>query len=130
MGWERFSAHFVEEECAMKAAITVLAGDGIGPEGTSQAVTVMSRVASKFGHEFIFNDAIMGGIAIDKTGNPCPDETLRTCEQGDAILLGAVGGPKWSDPTAPVRPEQGLLRVRKHFDLFANLRPVKAYPAL
>jgi 3-isopropylmalate dehydrogenase len=72
----------------------------------------------------------MGGIAIDKTGNPLPPETLRMCEQGDAILLGAVGGPQWSDPTAPVRPEQGLLGIRKHFGLFANLRPVKAYPAL
>ncbi len=114
----------------MKATIAVLAGDGIGPEVTSQGIAVLSKVASKFGHEFTFNEAIMGGIAIDKTGKACPDETLRTCEQADAILLGAVGGPKWSDPTAPVRPEQGLLLVRKHFDLFANLRPVKAYPAL
>ncbi len=114
----------------MKATITVLSGDGIGPEVTSQAVRVLNKVASKFGHDFTFNEAIMGGIAIDQTGDPCPDETIRTCEQSDAILLGAVGGPKWSDPTAPVRPEQGLLKVRKHFDLFANLRPVKAYPAL
>jgi 3-isopropylmalate dehydrogenase len=114
----------------MKATITVLPGDGIGPEVTSQGVKVLSKVAAKFGHEFTFHEAIMGGIAIDQTGNPCPDETIRTCEQSDAILLGAVGGPKWSDPTAPVRPEQGLLKVRKHFDLFANLRPVKAYPAL
>jgi 3-isopropylmalate dehydrogenase len=72
----------------------------------------------------------MGGIAIDKTGNPIPDETIRIAEQSDAILLGAVGGPQWSDPTAPVRPEQGLLKIRKHFELFANLRPVKTYPAL
>jgi 3-isopropylmalate dehydrogenase len=83
-----------------------------------------------FGHEFIFNEALMGGIAIDKFGDACPDATIRTCEQSDAILLGAVGGPKWSDPTASIRPEQGLLRIRKHFDLFANLRPVKAYPSL
>lgn len=114
----------------MKATIAVLSGDGIGPEVTSQAIEVMSAVASKYGHGFTFNEAIMGGIAIDKTGNACPPETLKTCEQSDSILLGAVGGPKWSDPTAPVRPEQGLLLVRKHFELFANLRPVKAYPAL
>jgi 3-isopropylmalate dehydrogenase len=72
----------------------------------------------------------MGGIAIDKFSNPLPDETLRLGEQSDAILLGAVGGPKWDVPGAPVRPEQGLLKIRKHFDLFANLRPVKVYPAL
>lgn len=114
----------------MKATITVLSGDGIGPEVTSQAIKVLNKVASKFGHDFTFNEAMMGGIAIDQTGDPCPEETIRTCEQSDAILLGAVGGPTWSDPTAPVRPEQGLLKVRKHFDLFANLRPVKAYPAL
>lgn len=114
----------------MKATIAVLSGDGIGPEVTSQAIEVLSRVASKYGHELVFNEAPMGGIAIDQFGDACPDSTIRTCEQADAILLGAVGGPKWSDPTAPVRPEQGLLKVRKHFDLFANLRPVKAYPAL
>lgn len=114
----------------MKATIAVLSGDGIGPEVTSQAIEVLSKVASKHGHEFAFNEAPMGGIAIDRFGDACPDSTIRTCEQADAILLGAVGGPKWSDPTAAVRPEQGLLKVRKHFDLFANLRPVKAYPAL
>jgi len=114
----------------MKATICVLPGDGIGPEVTSQAVTVLSKIGSKYGHDFVFHEALMGGIAIDQFGEPAPPETIRTCEQSDAILLGAVGGPKWSDPTAPVRPEEGLLRIRKHFDLFANLRPVKAYPAL
>src|SRR5262249_12825381 len=114
----------------MKANITVLPGDGIGPEVMKQGMAVLSKVGSKFGHEFIFHEALIGGIAIDKTGNPLPSETLRTGEQSDAILLAAVGGPKWSDPTAPVRPEQGLLGLRKHFELFANLRPVKAYPAL
>jgi 3-isopropylmalate dehydrogenase len=113
-----------------KAKITVLSGDGIGPEVTSKAVELLQKVASKFGHDFTFEEALMGGIAIDKTGNPLPQETLRVAEQSDAILLGAVGGPKWSDPTSSVRPEQGLLGIRKHFDLFANLRPVKAYPAL
>jgi 3-isopropylmalate dehydrogenase len=114
----------------MKATIAILPGDGIGPEVTSQAVAVLDKVAGLSGHSFTFNEAIMGGIAIDQTGDSAPPETIRTCEQSDAILLGAVGGPKWSDPTASVRPEQGLLRVRKHFDLFANLRPVKSYPAL
>ena len=91
---------------------------------------MLEKVAAKFGHEFEFDEALMGGIAIDKTGNPLPDETLTRAEQSDAILLGAVGGPQWSDPTAAVRPEQGLLKIRQHFGLFANLRPVKAYPAL
>ncbi len=114
----------------MKATITVLPGDGIGPEVTAQAVRALEKVAGKYGHDFTFHEALMGGIAIDKTGQPLPDETLRIAEQSDAILLGAVGGPQWSDPTAAVRPEQGLLHIRKHFQLFANLRPVKAYPAL
>ncbi len=114
----------------MKATITVLPGDGIGPEVTAQAVRALEKVAGKYGHDFTFHEALMGGIAIDKTGQPLPDETLRIAEQSDAILLGAVGGPQWSDPTAAVRPEQGLLSIRKHFQLFANLRPVKAYPAL
>lgn len=114
----------------MKATITVLPGDGIGPEVTAQAVRVLGKIAGKYGHDFTFYEALMGGIAIDQTGSPLPDETLKACEGANAILLGAVGGPQWSDPTAPVRPEQGLLGVRKHFELFANLRPVKAYPAL
>ncbi len=114
----------------MKATIAVLSGDGIGPEVMSQGINVMQKIASKYGHEFIFNEAPMGGIAIDQFGDSCPDSTIKTCEQSDAILLGAVGGPKWSDPAAAVRPEQGLLKVRKHFELFANLRPVKTYPVL
>jgi 3-isopropylmalate dehydrogenase len=117
-------------EFGMKATICVLPGDGIGPEVTSQAIAVLSKIGSKYGHDFVFNEALMGGIAIDQTGTSLPDETLRVAEQSDAILLGAVGGPKWSDPTASVRPEQGLLKIRKHFDLFANLRPVKTYPIL
>ncbi len=114
----------------MKARILVLPGDGIGPEVIAKSVAVLQKVASKYGHDFEFEEALMGGIAIDQTGNPLPDETLRAAEQSDAILLGAVGGPQWSDPTAPVRPEQGLLKIRQHFGLFANLRPVKAYPML
>lgn len=114
----------------MKATITVLPGDGIGPEVTTQAVSILSRIGTLYHHEFIFREALIGGAAIDRTGSPLPDETLSICEQSDAVLLGAVGGPQWSDPTAGVRPEQGLLKIRKHFNLFANLRPVKAYPAL
>ena len=114
----------------MQATIVTLPGDGIGPEVTAQAVRVLEAVAARGGHTFTFNEAQMGGCAIDATGNPLPDETLAACEAADAVLLGAVGGPKWSDPTAPVRPEQGLLKLRQHFGLFANLRPVKAYPTL
>ncbi len=113
-----------------KAKIAVLPGDGIGVEVTAQSVAVLSHVASKFGHDFSFEEGLIGGIAIDQTGTSLPDETLRLGESSDAILLGAVGGPKWDNPTAAVRPEQGLLAIRKHFGLFANLRPVKAYPAL
>ncbi|MBN2305151.1 MAG: 3-isopropylmalate dehydrogenase [Anaerolineae bacterium] len=114
----------------MKAKIVTLPGDGIGPEVTEQAVRVLDAVAARGGHEFTYESALIGGCAIDATGNPLPDETLAVCKSADAVLLGAVGGPQWSDPTAPVRPEQGLLKLRHHFDLFANLRPVKAYPAL
>ena len=114
----------------MKATITVLPGDGIGPEVTGAAVAVLTDIAARFGHEFTFQEALFGGCAIDATGDSLPDATIKTCESGDAILLGAVGGPKWSDPSAKVRPEQGLLRLRSHFGLFANLRPVKAYEVL
>jgi 3-isopropylmalate dehydrogenase len=128
-GWRCVQSVFMLER-NMKATICVLPGDGIGPEVTSQAVAVLSKIGSKYGHDFVFNEAIMGGLAIDQFGDPAPAETIKACEQSDAILLGAVGGPKWSDPSATVRPELGLLKLRKHFDLFANLRPVKSYPAL
>ncbi len=114
----------------MQAKIVTLPGDGIGPEVVAEALRVLDRVAERYGHNFTFDEQMMGGCAIDAVGNPLPDETLAAAEQADAVLLGAVGGPKWSDPTAPVRPEQGLLKLRKHFDLFANLRPVKVYPEL
>ncbi len=113
-----------------KAKIALLPGDGIGPEVLQAAITVLDTLASKYGHEFEYEEALIGGIAIDKTGNPLPDETVRICESADAVLLAAVGGPQWSDPTSKVRPEQGLLKIRQHFGLFANLRPVKTYPAL
>ena len=114
----------------MKATIAVLPGDGIGPEVVEQATRLLSAIARKQGHEFDFVPGLIGGIAIDETGDPLPAETIAICEAADAILLGAVGGPKWSDPTASVQPERGLLGLRQHFGLFANLRPVKTYPAL
>lgn len=114
----------------MKAAITILAGDGVGPEIMSATLKLLDKVAICKGHDFTYHEALIGGIAIDQTGSALPDETLRLAEQSDAILLAAVGGPKWDNPTAAVRPEQGLLKIRKHFGLFANLRPVKTYPAL
>lgn len=110
--------------------IVVLPGDGIGPEVSRAAREVIEAVGHDLGHDFHFEEALIGGAAIDATGSPLPRETLDACERSDAILLGAVGGPKWSDPSAPVRPEQGLLAIRRHFELFANLRPVKVFPAL
>lgn len=114
----------------MKASIAVLPGDGIGPEITTEAVAVLTRVASKFGHDFSFASHHIGGAAIDATGSALPDETLEACRESQGILLGAVGGPKWDDPNAKVRPEQGLLQIRKGLGLFANLRPVTLHPAL
>lgn len=114
----------------MKANIVLLPGDGIGPEVIKSAVAALDAVALRFGHEFVYDEQLIGGIAIETTGSPLPDATLRAGEQADAILLAAVGLPKYADPTAPVRPEQGLLKIRSHFGLFANLRPVKTYPAL
>ncbi len=114
----------------MNATITLLPGDGIGPEVVAEGRKVLEAVAARFGHTFTFTEALAGGIAIDETGDPLPDESLAACRASDAVLLGAVGGPKWSDPRAPVRPEQGLLRLRKELGLFANVRPVKVIPAL
>jgi len=114
----------------VKATLTVLPGDGVGVEVMASAQRVLNTIGSKFGHEFVYQEALIGGIAIDKTGTALPDETIKLAEQSDAVLLGAVGGPKWDNPSAKVRPEQGLLKIRKHFNLFANLRPVKTYPTL
>ena len=113
----------------MKAHILVLPGDGIGPEVTSAAVEVLQCVAERYGHEFQFDEQLIGGAAIDATGTPLPDATLQAAQRADAVLLGAVGGPKWSDPNAKVRPEQGLLAIRKALGLFSNLRPVKPHAA-
>lgn len=113
-----------------KASIVVLAGDGIGPEVTAEAVRALEAVATRYGHEFRFDSQLIGGAAIDATGSALPPETVAACTAADAVLLGAVGGPKWSDPSAKVRPEQGLLAIRKALKLFANLRPVSVFPAL
>jgi 3-isopropylmalate dehydrogenase len=114
----------------MHANIVLLPGDGIGPEVVAEGVKLLMAVAARFGHTFEFTECLIGGIAIDQTGNPLPDATLAACRASDAVLLGAVGGPKWSDPRAAVRPEQGLLGLRGGLGLFANIRPVKVYPAL
>ena len=114
----------------MKALVAVLAGDGIGGEVTAEAVRVLGAVAARFGHEFEFQPGLLGGVAIDATGQALPPATLALAQRADAILLGAVGGPKWSAPGAQVRPEQGLLELRKTLGLFANLRPVVPHPAV
>jgi 3-isopropylmalate dehydrogenase len=114
----------------MQAKIAVLAGDGVGTEVTAEAVRALGQVASRFHHRFEFESALVGGAAIDATGSPLPAATLALAMQADAILLGAVGGPKWSDPHAAVRPEQGLLQLRRAMGLFANLRPVVPHPAV
>jgi len=114
----------------LKANITLLPGDGIGPEVVGEAVGVLDTIAGKFGHTFNFQERLMGGCSIDKYGSSLTDETLADCQSADAVLLGAVGGPKWDDPSAKDRPERGLLALRKGLGVFANLRPVKVHPAL
>jgi 3-isopropylmalate dehydrogenase len=114
----------------MHARITVLGGDGIGPDVVAEGLKVLRSVADCYGHTFEFTERLVGGIAIDETGTALPDSTLEQCRTSDAVLLGAVGGPRWSDPRAKVRPEQGLLGLRAGLGLFANVRPVKVYPAL
>ena len=115
----------------MEKKIAVILGDGIGPEVTQQSIKVLDAVAKRFDHTFHYRYGIMGADAIDKTGNPLPDETVETCLQSDAILFGAIGHPKYdNDPSAKVRPEQGLLKLRKELQLFANIRPISTYHAL
>ena len=114
----------------MKAHIVTLPGDGVGPEVTAAAVAVLQAVAGHYGHAFSFDEQLIGGGAIDATGEPLPAASLAACRQADAVLLGAVGGPKWSDPNAPVRPEQGLLALRAALGVYANLRPLQVHPAL
>jgi 3-isopropylmalate dehydrogenase len=114
----------------MKAHIAVLGGDGIGPEVVAEGLRVLAAVEKTFGHSFELTELPFGGVAIDSHGAPLPPETLRVCLKADAVLLGAIGGPKWSAPTAKVRPEQGLLKIRKELGVYANLRPVKLQPSL
>jgi 3-isopropylmalate dehydrogenase len=114
----------------IKATIVVLGGDGIGPEVTREGVRVLQAIAARYGHDFTFAEHLIGGAAIDQMQTALPAQTLSACGTADAVLLGAVGGPKWSDPNAKVRPEQGLLALRKGLNLFANLRPVTIHPAL
>lgn len=115
----------------MEFKIGVLAGDGIGPEIVEQAIKVMDAVAVKYGHKFNYTEALVGAIAIDETGNPYPDETHQVCLDSDAVLFGAIGDPKYdNNPAAKVRPEQGLLGMRKKLGLYANIRPVATFPSL
>ncbi len=115
----------------MEKNITVILGDGIGPEVTQQSIKILNAIAEQFGHKFNYDYQLMGAIAIDETGNPLPDATIESCLKSDAVLFGAIGHPKYdNDPTAKVRPEQGLLKLRKSLQLFANLRPVSTYPSL
>lgn len=114
----------------MNASFVLLPGDGIGPEVTAAARVVLERVAQRCDHRFEFDTKPMGGNAIDAHGDPLPTSTLEACRNADAVLLGAVGGPKWDDPNAKTRPEAGLLSLRKELGLFANLRPITAYQQL
>jgi len=114
----------------MNANIVLLPGDGIGPEIVNETRLVLDAVAKLFGHTFQYSTHLLGGCAIDATGTAMPEATLKACQAADAVLLGAVGGPKWDDPQSKVRPEQGLLAIRKGLGLYANLRPVKAIPSL
>ena len=115
----------------MDFKIAVLAGDGIGPEISVQGVDVMNAVCEKFGHKVSYEYAICGADAIDKVGDPFPEATFQACKNADAVLFSAVGDPKFdNDPTAKVRPEQGLLAMRKKLGLYANIRPVSTFPSL
>lgn len=115
----------------MEKNIVVIEGDGIGPEVTAQAVKVLNAIGTRFGHTFRYSYALMGACAIDQTGNPLPDATIEACLKSDAILFGAIGHPKYdNDPSAKVRPEQGLLKLRKSLGLYANIRPISTYSAL
>lgn len=115
----------------MKLNIAVLSGDGIGPEVTNESIKVLKAIATEFDHTFIFKHASVGAVAIDETNNPLPDETLKLCKASDAVLFGAIGDPKYdNNPSAKIRPEQGLLKLRKELGLFANIRPVQAYETL
>ncbi len=114
----------------MNLKIAVLKGDGIGPEIVDSALEVLQTIASKYGINYELKEGLIGGIAIDKTGNPLPEDTIETCKNSDAVFLGAVGGPKWDNLPTHQKPEKGLLGIRKALDLYANLRPAKVFDAL
>ena len=115
----------------MNLKIAVLPGDGIGPEIIEQALNVAQAICDKFGHTLVYREALVGAIAIEQTGNPYPEETHLLCMESDAVLFGAIGSPKYdNDPSAKVRPEQGLLAMRKKLGLYANIRPVTTFPSL
>ena len=114
----------------MKFNLAVTPGDGIGPEVVTEGIKVLQAIGDKYGHSFDLRYGLIGGVAIDEEGTALSADTLKMCKKSDAVLLGAVGGPKWDDPAAKTRPEDGLLDLRKGLGLFANLRPVKVYPML
>jgi 3-isopropylmalate dehydrogenase len=114
----------------MQFELVVLPGDGVGPEVTTEGIKVLQAVGKRFDHRFNLKYGLAGGVAIDQTGTALSEDTLKVCQDSDAVLLGAVGGPKWDDPQAKVHPEDGLLALRKGLGLFANLRPVKVSPVL
>ena len=122
--------HLKTKDTTMDIRIAVLGGDGIGPEVTAESVKILDAIERRFHHSFSFVMGACGGRAIDEFGTPLPEETLDIVKGCDAVLFGAVGGPKWDDPQATTRPEDGILTLRKDLDLFANLRPVKVYPQL
>ena len=115
----------------MEKLVAIINGDGIGPEVTAQSIKVLNAVGERYGHRFHYQQGLMGAAAIDETGSPLPDLTLEVCRESDAILFGAIGHPRFdNDPSATVRPEQGLLQLRKSLQLYANIRPVSTYPSL
>ena len=115
----------------MKLKIAVLSGDGIGPEVCEQAVKVLKAIEKKFKHKFVFTEGLVGGVALNAKGTPLPEETLQLCHDSDAILFGAIGDPKFENsPDAKVRPEEGLLKLRKELGLYANIRPLKVFQPL
>ncbi|WP_174729750.1 3-isopropylmalate dehydrogenase [Mesobacillus harenae] len=114
----------------MKKRIAVLPGDGVGKEVARGAIEVLQAVGERFGHQFYFSYGRIGGVSIDQDGTPLPDETIELCKDSDAVLLGAVGGPKWDSLPGHLRPEKGLLKIRKELNLYANLRPTSYYPSL
>tara|TARA_A100001037_G_scaffold301728_1_gene331868 strand:- start:8198 stop:9415 length:1218 start_codon:yes stop_codon:yes gene_type:complete len=124
------SKYMIVKESNMQFEIAVLPGDGIGPEVTNESVKILKAIEAQFGHQFNLNYGDIGGISIDKYGTALTEEVENIISNSDAVLFGAVGGPKWDDPTAETRPEDGLLKMRANLGAFANIRPVKVYPEL